>query len=290
MIDLQSDAWISALRVGLGADLRATARSAGAEYLALFRAGPFRIAYPDFPFGMGPVDRERLRTLLAVAREIGADVVRLQCDSEPQSVGTLAAHRLQGVRIESLADWDESRIEKARRARNRSSRSRLTVRRGTSPDGEIAYRLYRATVLRHGGSLRYSRAYFEAIAPHAALVAEIDGVPCGFVCTGRIGSLGVYLHGGHDPAVRALYPSDALFLSMLREAKSEGLESFDFLPSPPAQRSLVDYKVAWGGRPVDIVVHDVAIRPLRARAFELAYTLSSMFRRAMRFRAGVRRE
>lgn len=279
MIDLASDAWFSALRNGLGAQVQPSDATAPSSYLALFRAGPFRIAYPEFPFGiMAPADRSQLSVMAVRARELGADVLRLQCRTAPEGSDIVGVHRLKTVRIERLDEWDESRIEKARRARNRLARTPVTVRSGTAADGEVLHRLYEATVARHGGGVRYSRRYFDSIAPHAALIAEIDNRPCGFVCSGRFGSQGVYLHGGHDPAARAHYPSDILFLSMLRAAKAQGLESFDFLASPPAQQSLVGYKLAWGGSEVDLAVCDLAIRPLKARLFELAYGLAKAVR------------
>jgi hypothetical protein len=279
MIDLASDDWFSALRLGLGAQVQPIDAVLPSTYLAMFRAGPFRIAYPEFPFGiLAPADHPQLAVLAAQAREIGADVVRVQCRTVPVGTGIVGVHRLQTVRIERLDEWDESRIEKARRARNRLARTPVAVRKGTSADGEALHRLYEATVARHGGGVRYSRKYFELIAPHAALIAEFEGQVCGFVCAGRFGSQGVYLHGGHDPAARAHYPSDILFLSMLRAAKAEGLGSFDFLASPPAQHSLVGYKLAWGGAVVDVAVCDLAIRPFKARLFELAYALAKALR------------
>ena len=60
----------------------------------------------------------------------------------------------------------------------------------------------------------------QAIAAEAAIVAVLDGSICGFVCSGIRGARACYMHGAHLPEARAHYPSDQLFLAMLRAARS----------------------------------------------------------------------
>ncbi|KRB10958.1 hypothetical protein ASD86_00430 [Lysobacter sp. Root690] len=132
-----------------------------------------------------------------------------------------------------------------------------------------------STLHRHSGVARYSQEYFEAIAPHAALVAVLDAEICGFVCTGFQGSRACYMHGAHLPQARSHYPSDQLFLSMLRAARDAGFRSFDFLPSPSGQGSLAAYKRAWGGNDIGLVVSDLALNSVRARGFSWALRLSN---------------
>lgn len=269
MIDLASDLWLSALQAGLGAKV---VRMPGADggLMACFRAGPFRVAYPDFLIGSEHLDEAALLAQCEAARQLGADLLRIQTDQALADARVFASHSLGSIAISPLADWSERSFEKVRRAANRQARSALQIRQGQADDGAHLYKLYLSTLRRHSGAARYSEAYFEAIAPSAALVATVDGSICGFVCIGFRGGRACYMHGAHDPQARAHYPSDQLFLAMLRTARDAGLRSFDFLPSPAGQDSLSAYKRAWGGQDIALVVSDLALNPLRARGFSLA--------------------
>ncbi|WP_408952678.1 GNAT family N-acetyltransferase [Lysobacter sp. Hz 25] len=272
MIDLDSQQWIRALREGLGAEVSRVGTGTG--LMVCFEAGPFRAAYPDFLIGSAGLTADWVASQIDAAHSLGADLIRIQADAPVDDSRVFARHDLGSMAIEHLAAWSERGADKSRRAANRLARSALLIRRGRAGDGARLYGLYRATLHRHGGSVRYTERYFEAIAPYAAWVAELDGRVCAFVCVGHRGSRGCYMHGAHDPSVRGHYPSDQLFLLMLRAARDAGLESFDFLPSPATQGSLSAYKAAWGGQPVQLVVSDLALRPVRARAFAAALKLS----------------
>lgn len=281
MIDLDGEHWAAALQIGLDAKV---VRLEGADggLMACFRAGPFKVAYPDFLIGSPPLGDAALAARCEAAHQFGADLVRLQTPSPVEDRRVYARHSLGSIAIASLQDWSERGWEKARRAVNRRSRSELQIRAGRRGDGEHLHRLYLSTLHRHSGAARYSREYFEAIAPYAALVAVLDGGICGFVCAGFQGGRACYMHGAHLPQSRSHYPSDQLFVSMLLNARDAGLRSFDFLPSPLGQESLAAYKRAWGGSDISLVVSDLALNPLRARGFSWALRLSNRL-------AGLRR-
>lgn len=274
MLDLGSERWSEIIREGLGAT---TARLPGGGMLACFRAGPFRIAYPDFVVGTADYDCN-FDLLIDAARELGADLLRLQAPGACADPRTLRVHELGTVVIGDLLAWNERRLEKPRRAANRQSRSDLVLRNGVAADGAQLHALYRSTVQRHGGIARYSERYFELLAPHAAIVAELNGLVCGFVCTGFLGSRGCYMHGAHAPQARSHYPSDQLFLAMLRRAREAGLTSFDFLPTPLEQPSLLAYKFAWGGMPAPLSVSDVALNLWRAHTLDAALRIERILR------------
>ncbi len=274
MIDLQSTIWADALREGLGATHHQQT-SAGA--ITCFKAGPFRLAYPDFFSGSpGPVDEQALQQYLQAASQLKADLVRVQTPQLLASSPPLASHRQTSCVISSLQDWDERSLDKARRTGNREKRSPLQLRPGTAEDGRYLHELYLATIRRHGGAARYSRQYFEHIAPHAATVAELDGRVCGFVCTGIRNNTAYYMHGAHAVEARKHYVSDLLFLSMIRQARAAGMTSLDFLPSPANQPSLLTYKMLWGATPRSFNAYDFALKPLRARGLLLAIKASNL--------------
>lgn len=239
--------------------------------IACFKAGPFRVAYPDFLIGSVPsLTDDALAYRLEVAAQMRADLMRVQAPLALDKPGVVKIHRLGTVTIPSMAGWSDQMPVKARRALNRRLRSPLSVRKGRMDDGAALHLLYRRTMLRHGGSVRYTQRYFELIAPEAALVAELDGKLCGFVCVGFRGKRACYMHGAHDPEARLHYPSDQLFLEMLQRARDAGISSFDFLPSPRAQGGLNAYKKAWGGVDSALCVSDLALSPIRAHAFSFA--------------------
>lgn len=266
MLDLSSSHWDRALVEGLGATV---SHMPGGGSIACFRAGPFRIAYPDFAIGSSDCNRD-LDVVIHAAKDLRADMLRLQSPCACEDSRTRAVHPLGTIVIGDLQGWNEWQREKPRRAANRERRSELSIRKGVSGDGRHLHALYLATVRRHGGAARYTERYFELIAPYASIVAEHEGAICGFVCVGFRGARGYYLHGAHDPETRGLYPSDQLFLAMLREARDAGLRSFDFLPTPLGQASLSAYKHAWGGVDEPLVVSDVALNPWRARGIAVA--------------------
>lgn len=285
MIDLAGPRWAHALSAGLGA--RMLAVDAGRHVsVAVFRAGPFRVAYPDFPVGADSYAPDRLAALLEACEAERVDVVRLHVQKIPAWRGPMTTYAMGTARIVDLAAWNDSAGEKARRTRNRAARSAVRIIESTAADGDRLHELYLGTVERHAGRVRYTRAYFREIAALGCPVAVLDGRLVGFVCSGTVDGVAYYLHGGQDPQARSAYPSDLLFRHMILEARDAGARSFDFLPSPPGQPSLQQYKLAWGGEPGAAFAVDLALRPLRARALRLARTAAdalppSLVRRLM---------
>lgn len=287
-VHLASDAWIRVLEDGFGADV---GRVRDDCVVALFKAGPFRIAYADFPAGAINYPGERLEEIVRWARRRRATLVRLVSREPVQTMLPKRVVPQTSHVIEDLQDWSEGRFEKARRAANRSRRSPLEIAGLRESDADQAYELYRDTVLRHGGSVRYRRAYFRELArTGSGLVARDQGRLAGFVCMARIGDRACYLHGAHDAAMRSLYPSDQLFLAMIRKCRDEGATALDFLPSPPSQQSLKQYKAAWGAVEVPANSTDIVISRMGATMFYAllgtADTLARQVVRARRFMPG----
>lgn len=278
MIDLRGDAWRRALERGLGAEVvELDGLDVAGHRLVIFRKGPLRIGYTDFVAGCPALDARYLRVVDEAARRGRVDVVRFQAATAVPGGPHYARFPLPSALIEALPAWDERQLEKPRRSANRILRSELAIRRAGSADAAAIHGLYLDTLGRHGGAARYTAEYFALIASDACWVACLGDDVVGFVAVGATGATGLYLHGGHRESARKHYPSDLLFLTMLREAKASGLERFDFLASPPGQRSLLDYKRAWGAGVRDIVVSD---RPLglAGHAFSAAYAAMAALR------------
>lgn len=274
MIDLLSTSWVNAVTNGLGATHHNLIDGGS---ITCFRAGPFRIAYPDFFTGtQGPVGPDELQARMQMARNLKADLVRLQTADMQASTQPLTTHELGSCIISSLDAWNEREFDKARRTSNREKRSPLLLRKGRRTDGKCMHQLYLSTIRRHGGAARYNQNYFELIAEEAAIVAELDGQLCGFVCTGFRNETAYYMHGAHAIEARKHYVSDLLFLAMLREAREVGMMTFDFLPSPADQPTLTAYKLLWGASAHRFTAYDLALNPLRARCFLAAVKVANL--------------
>jgi len=253
VLDLAGPEWKHALELGLRADV---VDLDDQGRIAIFARGPVRIAYADFTSGVWELNASYLERVSTACTRMRVDVIRYQAPVPAPGSSSYARYALTSSVIEDLSTWDERDLEKPRRAANRAKRSLVEVRRGRRDDASKIYALYRETIRRHGGSERYTAEYFGEIAESAVRVACFEGEAIGFVAMGRSGDRGIYLHGAHREDRRVHYPSDLLFLAMLRESKAAGLKSFDFLPSPMKQRSLLNYKQLWGAQAREVFVSD----------------------------------
>jgi len=288
---LDSAEWSDVLHRGLGASSRTLETRVARTLISVFGAGPFKVAYPDFPVGAQAYPRDVQAAIVEACQELGVDVVRFHSRERLGHPKALAERQLGTSVITDLQSWSEAHFDKARRARNRAGRSPLVIGPALAEDGARLHRLYMGTVGRHGGSVRYGADYFKAIAPFATLVAKHEGAIRAFVCFAALHGCAYYLHGAIDPDSKALYPSDQLFREMIGSSSASGATQLDFLPSPPRQASLVRYKESWGAVSAPFVVTDVAIHPFRAMAFEAASHISGwlpgkLLMRAMRNPAG----
>jgi hypothetical protein len=272
MLDLEGEAWTGVLRDAMGAEVV----RAGVHrnmLVTIFRAGPFRVAYPDFPGGFARYSLADVDALRGPCSDLGVDVIRMHANHIDRGLCIAWSRPLGSIKIEDLQGWRENAVEKARRARSREARLGVSVERSVAADGDHLYQLYADMVSSHGGRERYTRAYFRGLAALGCLTARAERRLIGFVCSGHIGETAYYMHGAHCPKARHLYPSDILMRRMILEAKEAGMTSLDFLPSPAAQSGLERYKIAWGGTQIPFVAFDVALNPLKAWAFRQAKDL-----------------
>jgi hypothetical protein len=270
-LDLDSDEWAGVLETGFGSASTEVTEGFQTSRVTIFRAGPFHVAYPEFPVGASTYPAELIDAIVHAARERGVDMLRFHSGRYLQAGNPVAALDVGTHVIRDLRTWDVARIEKARRSRNRSSRSPLTTEKANVGDAAEMYSLYLQTLSRHGGDRRYPLRYFSALASSSSsLVARLEGRVCAFVSFAYQGARACYLHGAHDTSARPYYASDRLFYEMISMAKAHGAEVFDFLPSPANQPSLANYKRAWGAVPAPLIVSDIAVHPLRGGIFRLA--------------------
>lgn len=274
MFDLNSAEWRGTLCRGLRAEnvlIQCVARNV---VLSIFQAGPFRLAYPDFPTGVKRYSCDELGAIIAASRTGGVDVLRVHSREMLSTTDQHVRQSIGTMLIPALSDWDESKFEKARRTRNRAVTTPIEISAMDTGDEARLYDLYFDTIARSSGSARYNQSYFASLPRETVRIARFEGKVVGFVCFGHRGSSAYYLHGAYSQRARAHHPSDLLFLTMLRAARDAGASELDFLPSPSAQPQLERYKRAWGAQPAGFFVSDFPLRPFRARAFSTIRTIA----------------
>lgn len=227
-----------------------------------FRAGPFRVGYLGFPVGgtvgggmptIGFLDalRQTKGNSLPVALRIPvsgfgeAPTLDLPYESTAETA------------IVDLQSWTLEKINKNRRRDvNRSLRSGLDLVESTdAADGERIFELYRTTLERNDGSLRYNADYFSELVKLAqrnsrlrVLLARRNGTIAAFTVVVLHGTVAYYLHGAFDWEMREHLPSAMLLNEAIEWSKAQGCESFNLMSSPVGQDSLIKYKERWGAQ------------------------------------------
>jgi hypothetical protein len=225
-----------------------------------FRAGPFRIGYVGFPvgglLGGGGPDRDFLESIRQANVDRKPVALRIPVSGFGKPVKLdLPYETTPETAIVDLQSWSLDRVTKNRRRDvNRSLRSGLELVDASDPaDAARIYELYRATLERHDGSLRYNAAYFSELIRLAeeqpklrVLLARTSESITAFTVVALHRSTGYYLHGAFDWLHREHLPAAMLLNEAIEWAKAEGCETFSLMSSPKGQESLVKYKERWG--------------------------------------------
>ena len=249
---------------------------AGGAAITLFRAGPFEVGYLGFPTG-ALVGEAGARWQIVSDFDKTARNARTVCLRVPVSAfaqrESIAAPSVATpeTAITDLGSWDLMAVsKKLRRDIRKAGRSGLETSRSIDDSlGPALYGMYRGTVQRHGGSLRYNSRYFSGLVALAAgnpavriFTARMDSELVGFAVTVRNGDTSYYLHGGTVPHARQLSPSDLLLADAIADARDTGSTVFDLMSSPVDQPTLVRYKEKWGGETKPQRTYTVRLSPL----------------------------
>lgn len=252
--------------------------------ITVFKAGPFRIGYLGFPVG-GTIGNGAITSAILADLKSAHFPTKLHCIRMPMSVfGSYAdlplpSHTTPETAIECLQAWNPEELKKVRRIINKKERSHLRITEASeSLQGAFIFHLYRETIDRHQGSMRYTEGYFQALVDFSAkhpglrcLVATLDTLIVGFLVIACQGKVAYYLHGGINHDFKRYYPSDMLFLEAISWAKKQGMEQFNMMASPLNQKSLVRYKEKWGGVTRPQQTYELALSPFMGALFSEIY-------------------
>ena len=195
----------------------------------------------------------------AGARELGvpgASLVRFNFSCLTANVaaarGARAVEQPESV-IADLGAWPVRGARKIKKDRAFALRSGLRLDDLAASHAPEVDALYRATVTRHRGRLRYGVEYFRTVIglagtnPRVAARGAFDeaGHVAGFAIFALDGTVAHYLHGGVAIEARARGASDLLLGDALDGMIARGARSATLLPSPPQQSGLLAFKRKW---------------------------------------------
>ncbi len=259
--------------------------------LSSFKAGPFRIGYLGFPAGglvggIGP-DAPTIEHWRSRGGEMSPVAIRIPV-SGFVDVGEfeLAYEATPETAIVDLPSWSLDNVSgNHRRDVQKGHRSKLEVMDASSDeDAAAVFAIYKETLKRRRGTMRYNATYFEKLVALArqrsdirVMLAKFDEKISGFTVIVRHGAVASYLHGGIRLEFRHLQPSALLIHEGIEWAQAQGCSSFNLMSSPPGQPSLVWYKEKWGAETRE---HRTYVLPLRPsyRLFQAAERLYRRFR------------
>ena len=228
--------------------------------ITLFRVGLFNIGYLGFPVGSTSLSPAAINKLQSA--DYPAPVHILRFAPSAFSLGLynqgaaldLPAATVPETAIADLPAWDMAHLPKLRWGVKRANRSGLDIQEAcSSRHAEYLYRLYKATIHRHDGSLRYPPAYFNGLVElsqktgliRCLLATEGDQI-AGFIITVQHGKTVYDLHSGFDPAFRTHRVLDRLIYEAIKQAQQGSAQCFNLMASPADQPSLVQFKEKWG--------------------------------------------
>lgn len=245
--------WAEALS-SLGARCWYGTGSRQRERLFVFRRGPLRVGFPGFP--VTPLDFEGLSAGLPER----IDLLRANHSCLDAVAGRGIAGRsmlLPESVIPVLSEWPQRNARKLAKDRSYSRRQQVRLQPAEPDDAAGIFDIYRSTVSRHGGALRYSLGYFQrllaiggtfpSVCMRVAKSTVDDGL-AGFCIATRDRGRGYYLHGGVDMRFRSLGVSDLLLDEAIAWSRGAGCTEFTMMASPPEQSGLVSFKRKWSER------------------------------------------
>ncbi|MFQ5419253.1 MAG: GNAT family N-acetyltransferase [Anaerolineae bacterium] len=267
-------AWQSVLSAAFGA--RAcyglTADDGEAVALTIFPLGPFRVAFAGFPAGglVGgrPFTAETAVSLSKAAFPAAVHMLRLVVSPFPELVDLpFPFAETWETAVLDLPNWDEKRLSSAvRRNVRKAEKQGIIIVPAVSADAPVIFQLYRETVKRHGGSLRYNPGYFQALVKLAqetavlrCWLAKKGEETAAFLVAAQEGDIVYYLHGAVNRIHQQARPGDLLFHRAIQWAKNQGAGQFNMMASPLSQPGLVRYKEKWGGVTARQRTYDVPV-------------------------------
>lgn len=255
--------WLAILRDTLGAQIIFLLNDEDKDRmtLAIFHAGPFKVGYLGFPVGLtlegNAIDSLTIKKFLKTGSKVVHQLrIPLVGGNNNQFTERIIIKTTYITEIQKLSEWEAGKLSNSV-LRNIKKAIRLGVKVMDAVQREQGldmYRLYKQTVERHEGALRYNQSYFCSLitlSQRSSLLKcflAIKGEEIiAFLIVGINHEVAFYLHGSVDYKYQSLRPFDLLFLRAIEWAKENKCYKYNMMDSPGDQPSLVRYKEKWGG-------------------------------------------
>lgn len=266
--------------------------------ITVFKGGLFRVGYLGFPVG-GTLDSEEVAPdmIEAIRKAVFPETVHLvripvSAFAKKAEIPLPSAITLETA-IDRLQEWEPEGLSRnLKKSIGKAVRSPLRIEYVSEPShsGTI-YQLYRNTVLRHKGNMRYTEGYFRALIElgkiNGALrffLAMRDDDVAGFLAVAHHHETAYDLHCCIDPRFNKYNPSDLLTCNSIAWAKGQGVKRYNLMASPLNRASLAKYKEKWGGITRQHKTYELALKPLHAGLFKATAALYQEVSKFVRFR------
>jgi len=259
--------------------------------ITAFQAGPFHIAYINFPAGLRSfpwhdVDTFRCQISDAI-RDCKIDVLRCSVSAwpSPDFKPPKQAIYHQETVIHDLEMWGVQQLSKrARRDAYRAQREGFICKVAYDKhDANSVYKIYEETIKHRHGTLRYNEKYFQAMIELArksdnvvTLLAKKNGIQA-FMSIVIDQNVAFYLHGGHFRGADGIFAGDFLMLKGIEWAQKRQAKYFNMLASPKKQTGLIRYKEKWGGVTSDHWTIDIPAPSLKGHVLKAIMNARAWF-------------
>ena len=257
--------------------------------ISIFKKAIFKIGYIGFPVG-GTItgeafDEDLVSSIYKIIPQGRVHILRIPSGNfHPCSLSTQNINSCPETYIQNLDNWSQNNLSKhCRRDIKKSIRENAKIELLTDPDqGIYIYNLYKNTIKRNDGALRYTCNYFKSIIELSNSKNEIrctcikkDNEIIAFLVVTLNGNTANYLHGAINYDYRKTLPNDLLIYDAIVWAKNSNIASFNFMCSPVNQLNLIKYKEKWGGLTTSNNTFEYILSPFHSALFKASSMLYS---------------
>ncbi|MEK7991296.1 MAG: GNAT family N-acetyltransferase [Thiotrichaceae bacterium] len=246
--------------------------------ITVFIIGPFRIAYLGFPVGRNIEGKLLKEDILIQIKKMNLPVhlLKIQTDTlMPQALGQLKYQVVLETCIHDLPNWQLKKSLRQNIRRFHKNNIAIKDIAFTNEKAKSLFSIYKETVIRNKGVVRYNAAYFKATLRLSiykqncrCLGVYMEEKLLGFIIIVLDKETGFYLHGASDRNFHKYGVSDILLSTAIHWAQEKNMKKFNLLASPSHQKNLIWYKEKFGGETQPKYIYELHFNIIYARLFK----------------------
>jgi hypothetical protein len=244
--------------------------------VSVFKKGPFKIGYINFPFGISD-DQNLNPQLLKDIFHRQQLIIHILIVNTRKKLVTFEEFYKTQLPETSILNFQKHSPDKLKNLK-------ISLRRGHNRGAIIkkaenneryrqVFMLYQNTLILRGGLQKYSAEYFGKLMQ----LEENQGATfLAFVENDLVGFLSIVLHQKKAFALHSSYNRqynrycvvDMLMEAAVAFAKKQNCTEFNMGASPANQPSLVEFKEKWGGQTSPLYNYEIPLHPIMAPLFK----------------------